>query len=121
VYRLGKLYLEEDNTEYAMKGGKEARRWYEKAAVAGDSRAMYALGRMYYVGLGGAQDYQQARHWYEQAAVAGHRDAMWELAKMYQEGLGGPRDQQKAQQWQAKGDTASLPREYVFVTHDFGP
>jgi tetratricopeptide (TPR) repeat protein len=121
VYRLGQLYLEEDDSEHRMKGGKEARRWYERAAVAGDSRAMYALGGMCAEGLGGPQDYQQARQWFEKAAAMGHRDAMYDLADMYEKGQGGPQDPQKAQQWRAKAQTASLPRAYVFITHDFGP
>jgi uncharacterized protein len=104
-----------------MHGGKEARRWYEKAATAGDRRAMYVLGQMYEGGLGGPQDYQQARQWYEKAAAAGHQDAMYHLAEMYEKGLGVPHDQQRAQQWRAKANAASLPREYIFLTHHIEP
>jgi TPR repeat protein len=121
MYLLGESHLWEDQTENRMKGGKEARSWYEKAAVAGDSRAMYRLGHMYKEGLGVLQDYQQARQWLEKAAAAGHEDAMHDLADMYEKGLGVPRDQQKTQQWDAKANTASRPKDYIFLTHDFEP
>jgi len=121
MYRLGRLYFDDDESEMRMNGGKEARRWYEKAAAAGDSASMYLLGRMYQEGLGGPHDYQQAQQWYEKAAAVGHRDAMYRLADIYEKGLGVTRDQQKAQQYRAKGHTADLPRDYVFITHDFGP
>jgi hypothetical protein len=120
LYLLGRLYDNEDTSEHAMRGGKKARLFYEKAAVAGDSRAMYALGSMYALGNGGPQDYEKALHWYEKAAAAGHVDAMNDLARIYEKGDGVPRDQQKAQLWRTKAETADRPKEYMFITHDFG-
>jgi TPR repeat protein len=52
----------------------------ERAAVGGDSRAMFRLAQMYYKGLGGPQDYQLAPQWYEKAAATGHRYAIYKLS-----------------------------------------
>ena len=97
-----------------MKGGKEARHWYEKAADAGDSRAMQALGVVYEARPGGLQDYDDARQWYEKAALAGHRDVG--AGKFYEKGLGVRRDPQKAQQWRAKENVTDAPKIYGFIT-----
>lgn len=49
---------------------------YEKAAAAGDAKAMYNLGLLYRDGLGVAQDYAQARHWFEKSVAASNAKAM---------------------------------------------
>jgi len=42
-----------------------------RRAEEGDSNAQYELGRIFMVGLGLSQDYQQAAKWYERAAEQG--------------------------------------------------
>ena len=46
----------------------QARYWYEQAAAAGDTGAMYNLGLL--AERLDPPDLDQARHWYEQAAAA---------------------------------------------------
>ena len=57
-------------------------------AEAGDSRAQYQLGLMYYRGEGLPQDYQKAALWYRRAAERGDVDAQLNLGLMYAQGLG---------------------------------
>ncbi len=48
---------------------KESMKWYQKAAEAGDSYAMFALGNAY--SSGELQDEEQALMWYRKAAEVG--------------------------------------------------
>lgn len=57
-------------------------------AEAGDSRAQYQLGIMYYRGEGLPQDYDKAALWYRRAADRGDADAQLNLGLMYALGLG---------------------------------
>ena len=66
----------------------KARKWFEEAAVAGDTEAMINLGRLYEQGLGVAQDYGKALEWFRKAVEAGNGDAMINLARLYEQGLG---------------------------------
>jgi TPR repeat protein len=50
------------------------RRWWEKAASAGNTNAMFNLGLLLQ-----DSDPEAARRWWEKAANAGHRDAMFNL------------------------------------------
>ena len=50
----------------------KAREWYQMAADAGNTDAMYNLGVLYANGYGVAQDYDKARQWYQKAADAGN-------------------------------------------------
>ena len=58
-----------------------ARRWYEKAAAAGNASAMNNLGTLYDGGRGVRQDYAEARRWYEKAA-AGNENARKRLTEL---------------------------------------
>ncbi|MFZ4809383.1 MAG: hypothetical protein ACOYLQ_19180 [Hyphomicrobiaceae bacterium] len=53
----------------------EARRWYDRAAAAGQSDAMYNLGVMAEAGEGMRRDVASAAGWYARAAANGHADA----------------------------------------------
>lgn len=63
------------------------------------SFAQYALGLMYWQGLGIKQNYTEARHWLELAANNGHGDAALKLAVLLLEGKAGVKDSQNAFQW----------------------
>jgi uncharacterized protein len=45
--------------------------WYEKAAAAGNAKAMANLGYLYINGYGVPKDYAAARAWYVKVAAAG--------------------------------------------------
>ena len=53
----------------------QARKWFQKAADAGDADAMYNLGVLYQNGQGVARDSARARYWIRKAADAGNADA----------------------------------------------
>ena len=54
----------------------------------GDAKAQYELGRIYMVGLGVSQDYQQATKWYEGAAEEGFAAAQFMMGFLYEQGKG---------------------------------
>jgi uncharacterized protein len=95
----------------------EAKRWFEKAAAAGEPSAMFRLGLLYGNGNGVKQDYAEAKRWFEKAAAAGFDTAMIELGDLYRDGLGVTKTD--ARTWyqkaadagnaDAKGRLAALP------------
>jgi len=78
----------------------------QKAAEAGDAKAMDDLGELYYSGRGAPKDYAQARQWYEKAAKVGNSDAMTNLGVLYHEGQGVAQDYAKAREWYQKAAEA---------------
>jgi len=53
----------------------QLRAHYEKAATAGDAKAMYNLGLLYRDGLGVPQDYAQAGRWFAKSVAAANAKA----------------------------------------------
>jgi hypothetical protein len=105
LYQAGRVA--EAQQDYA-----EARRWYEKAAAAGETAAMTNLGLLYNAGHGVPQDYAAARSWYEKAAATGNAEAMLYLGILYGTGRGVPQDDAAARRWYEKvgatGDTNAM-------------
>ncbi len=69
--------------EEAKKSGVE---WVKHAASKNDSRAQRLLSKLYYQGVGVAQDIDSGKYWLEQAADSGHIEAanlvsQWEQAQ----------------------------------------
>lgn len=62
--------------------------WYQKAAEAGNAKAMLQLGAMYEEGAGVEKDYSMARTWYEAAADEGNVLAMAKVGMCYYKGIG---------------------------------
>ena len=58
--------------EAALAAGAE---WVKQAASKNDSRGQRLLSKMYYQGLGVAQDIDNGKYWLEQAAKNGHAEA----------------------------------------------
>ncbi|MDV2859179.1 sel1 repeat family protein [Psychrobacter sp. CAM01] len=58
--------------EAALAAGAE---WVKQAASKNDSRGQRLLSKMYYQGLGVAQDIDNGKYWLEQAAKNGHTEA----------------------------------------------
>ena len=76
-------------TGYLVPQGLEtAKRLYQQAAGAGDAESMFALGKMYEVGVGASRDPAAAAHWLRRAVVYGHSGAMNLLAEKLMEGRG---------------------------------
>jgi TPR repeat protein len=70
-----------------------------RAAEPQNPAAQYALGLMYELGQGVAQDYGAAVRWYRRAAVQGFAEAQNQLGLALARGLGVARDQAEPMRW----------------------
>ena len=59
---------------------REAAKWYQKAAIAGDPVASYNLGRCLAAGFGVRRNQKQAISWFRKASKGGIRKAARALA-----------------------------------------
>jgi localization factor PodJL len=96
AYEVGMRLSGGANTEAA---GEQAVAWLERAARAGLTPALLALGSVYEKGVGVARDPQRARAYYLEAARKGNAKAMHNLAVLYAHGVGGKLDQAAAADW----------------------
>lgn len=71
----------------------------QSKAQAGDARAQFNLGFLYYHGQGVALDHAQAAHWYNKAAEQGLAEAQVNLGHLYAHGEGIPQDYAQAAVW----------------------
>ena len=99
-----------------MKPGQGLRR--------GDGIAQYNLGRMYVVGDGVPQDFEEAVKWFRKAAEQGDADAQHNLGKVYHTGEGVLKDHVAAYSWYniagANGD-ADAKRSKSLVARFMNP
>ena len=96
-FYLAKLY---ENGEAGLKKNiAEARRWTERAAQAGDRKAMHNLGLYYFEGAGGSKNSTTAAQWFRRAADLGLADSQYNLARLYEEGLGVGQNGAEAYKW----------------------
>lgn len=72
---------------------------FETAAELGAIRGMVELGKAYWNGAYGKQDYVLARKWLERAARTGDDEAMRWLGLMHEQGLAGPVNLTEAYFW----------------------
>jgi len=77
----------------------EARRWSERAANAGDPRAMHNLALYYFKGEGGPRNTTTAATWFRKAADMGLVDSQFNLAQLYEQGLGVSQNPAEAYKW----------------------
>ncbi len=94
---LGRLY--EKGGVGLAKNPTEARRWYERAAQAGDRSAMHNLALNYFDGTGGPKNLTVAAEWFRRAATAGLTDSQYNLGRLYEEGLGVSQNPAEAYKW----------------------
>ncbi len=77
----------------------EGKTWIEKAANAGDKKAMQGMGALYTIGLT-KEGIKKAVYWYSKGAEAGETNSMLALANGYRFGqLGLEKDETKAKFW----------------------
>lgn len=75
----------------------KAFKYYQKAAVAGDSNAQDMVGNYYYYGIKPIhQNYTAAKDWFEKSAAQNNLPAQSKLAGMYRLGTGVPVDTKKS-------------------------
>ncbi len=77
----------------------EARRWTQRAAEAGDARAMHNLALYEFNGEGGGKDQVDAAHWFKRAADLGVIDSQYNLGRLYESGFGVPENKTEAYKW----------------------
>jgi len=92
----------------------EARRWTERAATAGEARAMHNMALYYYKGEGGERNSTKAAGWFRKASDLGLVDSQFNLAQLYEGGWGVSQNPTEAYKWYLiaarSGDTASRAR-----------
>ncbi len=92
----------------------EARRWTERAATAGEPRAMHNLALYYYKGEGGERNSTKAASWFRRASDLGLVDSQFNLAQLYEGGWGVSQNPTEAYKWYLiaarSGDAASRAR-----------
>ena len=77
----------------------EARRWTERAAQAGDKKAMHNLALYYVEGSGGPKNTTTAAQWFRRAADLGLADSQYNLGRLYEEGFGVAQNPAEAYKW----------------------
>lgn len=88
-FRVATAY---DSGQGAPRDGKEAMRWYLKAAENGHAEAQNSVGS----GLQAAKRFKEALPWYERASAQRHALATNNLAYLYDLGLGVSQDRRRA-------------------------
>ena len=96
-FYLAKLY--EDGQSGLTKDLAEARRWTQRAAEAGDRKAMHNLALYYFEGTGGEKNLTQAAQWFRRAADLGLVDSQYNLGRLYEEGFGVSQNPAEAYKW----------------------
>lgn len=69
-----------------------AKKWYRKSARYGEPKAMFSLGRIFYI----EQDYAESLIWFRRAAKAGHARSLYWIGKQYWYGQSVLRDRKEA-------------------------
>jgi localization factor PodJL len=96
-FYLAKLY--EDGQAGLRKDLNEARVWTERAAEAGDRKAMHNLALYYFEGTGGPKNMTSAADWFRKAADLGLVDSQYNLARLYEKGFGVSQNPAEAYKW----------------------
>jgi localization factor PodJL len=96
-FYLGKLFQE--GKHGVKKDLVEARRWTERAALAGDRTAMHNFALNNYFGEGGPKDVKAAADWFRRAAELGLVDSQYNLGRLYEDGQGVTKNAAEAYKW----------------------
>ncbi len=86
-------------TAYMRGNYRNALRYWNALAHAGDERAQTWIGIMHENGQGVPRDHDAAAKWYQLAADQGYAEAQFSLAVSYERGLGVLTDHQTAAGW----------------------
>jgi TPR repeat protein len=113
VAQLGFLYLGKDGGD---RDPEKAATYLRKAAYGGNNAAAkWALGTLYQMGEGVAQNDEDAVRWFKESAVQGDSTGMYHLALVMAEGRGTPKDELRANEWMQKAAAKGNPmaREHL--------
>ncbi|ESQ93582.1 hypothetical protein ABAC460_00505 [Asticcacaulis sp. AC460] len=89
---------------------EEAITWLTRAGEAGQARAWYVLGEMYYQQQTVDQDIDKAFGYYGKGAEAGNNEAQLMYSFFYLTGRGTKKDKAEAYKWALIADQASSPK-----------
>jgi len=95
--QLGKILL--SNKDGIPTNPKKAINLLKKAALSGDTEALFELGNASVSGLGGEPNYNHAYGFYLMAALKGDEKAQFQLGQLYLTGFGIPQNYQRALVW----------------------
>ena len=95
--RLGVFTFEDDNDH--EEPDEVTIRKLEASAEAGDTRAMYSLGKLCMDGKHVEKNEKTAVAWFQQAAEHGNPYAQYVLGKLYLQGREVPQDKEEALRW----------------------
>jgi uncharacterized protein len=112
-WRLGSLY---DSGQGVPRDGKEAEKWYRRAADNGYAEAQNSLGSFYQA----ERKYSEAVEWYRKAADQGHTLALNNLAYVYDLGLGVSQDREHAFELYMKAANQGDPRTMFNIANVYG-
>lgn len=104
-YYLGYMY---EKGQGVAKDQVLMRKWYQRAADAGNAKAQYKVAVGYAFGLAGLpQSDEDAAKWLRQSAENGYKRAQKTLGRAYAEGRYGlPRDVKQAEYWSKKATSS---------------
>lgn len=115
VMSLGALHLIErwpaNSYEDAMRKGQfdRARNFLIPEAKAGNPQYLTSLANLYYLGLGGDEDFTNAASLYHEAASQGYGAAQLNLGHLYKQGLGVQKSAERAFGWYVHAKIANNP------------
>ncbi len=113
--QLGKILL--DNKDGVPTNPKRAINLLKKAALAGDTEAIFELGNAAVSGLGSNVNYNNASGFYLIAALKGDKKAQYQLGKLYLTGFGVTQDYQQALLWFTRSANQGYVRAQLELAH----
>ncbi len=113
--QLGKILLYGDKGVPA--NPKVAIDLLKKAALSGDSEALFELGNAAVSGLGGDPNFNNAFGFYLSAALKGDKKAQFQLGQMYLTGRGIPQNFEKAMLWMKRSANQGYVRAQLELAY----
>lgn len=100
-----------DHGAQAFKDGRytEAFEVWAALAESNDARAQFAIGNLYFRGLGVEQNTQKSIEWYGKSALQGYAPAQFNLGNAYRHGRGVSKNDALANQWWRKAAAQGIP------------
>jgi len=98
----GSPMFEEGFAAYSSGDIATAYQLWRPLAEHGDAQAQFALGTLYYGGIGVAVDHTESSYWFHRAAEQGHAGAQYNLGNAYKRGEGVRRNDAMAVHWWTK-------------------
>jgi len=100
-----------DHGAQAFKDGRytEAFEVWAALAESNNARAQFAIGNLYFRGLGVEQNTQKSIEWYGKSALQGYAPAQFNLGNAYRHGRGVSKNDALANQWWRKAAAQGIP------------